>query len=613
MIKRTHFLLALSTAFSLNSLTINAATPSGITASSNDGNVPANTVDNDPTFATRWSANGNDGSQWIRYDFSSATTLSALDIAFYKGNERSSYFQVQSSDNGSNWTTQLGTTTSAGNTVTNERFSFPGDVTARYFRIVGLGNSSNTWNSITDVKFVDGGSTNGTVSVPGTIEAEDYGNYYDTTSGNAGREYRTDNVDVQSTTDTNGGYNVGWTASGEWLEYPINVTASGNYQAQVRVASARSTGQFNLAVDGTQKGDNVSVGNTGGWQSWTTKTVDLGNLSAGNHTLRLNITGANLNINWITLSLEDVNPPTACNIDMTIWGYTLGNGVSRNDKSDIQSLVDNDNLGGDELTWDDGCPTFKVGNDASSSGGSSFARSELRELITRYIDTGPGVKDIENNWVTSRYSASDKNDAGGVDGTMNATLKVNTVSVDRVSVGSKSNDDQVGRIIVGQIHGVDHEPVKIYYQKLPEHTNGSVYFTVDGASGSPIERVYIIGYSDKDYAKHVSGAETLSDPSNGIPLGDTWSYEIDLTGDQLRVTVWHNGQTYTTADAIAYSRTQSRALISQSSDTDAITISDYYDDDWMYFKAGLYNQNNSGTASPNYASVTFFNIDVNHY
>lgn len=297
---------------------------------------------------------------------------------------------------------------------------------------------------------------------------------------------------------------------------------------------------------------------------------------------------------------------------MTIWGYTLGNGVAHNDKSDIQSLVDNDNLGGDELTGQDGCPTFKVGNDASSSGGSSFAPSELRELITRYIDTGPGVKDIENNWVTSNYTASDKNDAGGIDGTMNATLKVNMVSVDRVSVGSKSNDDRVGRIIVGQIHGVDHEPVKIYYQRLPEHTNGSVYFTVDGASGSPIERVYVIGYSDKDYAKHVSGAETLSNPANRIPLGDTWSYEIDLTGDQLRVTVWHNGQTYTTADSIAYSRTQSRAFISQSGDTDAITISDYYDNDWMYFKAGLYNQNNSGTASPNYASVTFFSIDVNH-
>jgi poly(beta-D-mannuronate) lyase len=398
--------------------------------------------------------------------------------------------------------------------------------------------------------------------------------------------------------------------SSEWLDYPINVSTAGNYVADVRVASQKSTGKFTLSIDGSQVGSEQSVAQDD-WQNWDTETVDVGFLSAGNHTLRLNVTGSDMNVNWIELKTADVNP-TGCNIDMTIWGYTLGNGVSQNDQSDIQDLVNNVDLGGDELTWDDGCPTFKVGNDASSSSGSSYARSELRELLTRYSDSGPGVKDIENNWVTSNYTNSDVGDAGGVDGTMNATLKVNTVSVDRVSSSSSTKDDQVGRIIVGQIHGVDHEPVKIYYQKHPDHTNGSVYFTVDGSSGSPVDRVYVIGYSDKDYAKHVNGSETLSNPANGIPLGDEWSYEIDLTGDQLRVTIWHDGNVYTTADAIAYSKTQSRAMLSNSGDTNAITISDYYDDDWMYFKAGLYNQNNSGVQSPNYSSVTFYAIDVQH-
>lgn len=610
MIKRIPVLSAFSAALLLHSMAVSAATPSNVIASSDDGNVAANTLDNDPSFDTRWSAKGNDGSQWIRYDFGSSTTLSALDIAFYKGDQRSSYFQIQSSDNGSSWTTRLGTTTSSGNTIANERFSLSGDITARYFRIVGLGNSSNTWNSITDVEFV-GASTPGVItSVPGTIQAEDYSAYSDTTSGNSGGQYRTDNVDIQVTTDAGGGYNVGWMKSSEWLDYPINVSTAGNYTADVRVASQKSTGKFTLSIDGGQVGTEQSVAQDD-WQNWDTETVNLGYLSAGNHTLRLNVTGSDMNVNWIELKTADVNP-TGCNIDMTIWGYTLGNGVSQNDQNDIQNLVDNVDLGGDELTWNDGCPTFKVGNDASSSSGSSYARSELRELLTRYTDSGPGVKDIENNWVTSNYTNSDLSDAGGVDGTMNATLKVNTVSVDRVSTSSSTKDDQVGRIIVGQIHGVDHEPVKIYYQKHPDHTNGSVYFTVDGASGSPVDRVYVIGYSDKDYAKHVNGSETLSNPTNGIPLGDEWSYEIDLTGDQLRVTIWHDGNVYTTADAIAYSKTQNRALLSNSSDTNAITISDYYDNDWMYFKAGLYNQNNSGVQNPNYSSVTFYAIDVQH-
>ena len=303
----------------------------------------------------------------------------------------------------------------------------------------------------------------------------------------------------------------------------------------------------------------------------------------------------------------------SCDIDMTIWGYTVGDAVSRNSQDDIQDLVDNKTLGGDEITWENGCPTFKVNNIADSSENSPFSRSELRELQEMYLDDGPDDTDIENQWVTSKYTGSDRSKAGGIDGTMTATLKVNTVSVDQ-----NDANDQVGRIIVGQIHGVDHEPVKIYYQKLPEHTNGSVFFTVDGSDGKPIDRVYVLGYSDKDYSRHAQGKVSLENPADGIALGETWSYEIDLTGDQLKVTVIHDGDTYTTADSIAYTRwfkeeyDQDGAMISNSSDTNAITVGSHYDNDWMYFKAGLYNQNNTGTASPAYASVTFYQIDVTH-
>jgi poly(beta-D-mannuronate) lyase len=36
-----------------------------------------------------------------------------------------------------------------------------------------------------------------------------------------------------------------------------------------------------------------------------------------------------------------------------------------------------------------------------------------------------------------------------------------------------------------------------------------------------------------------------------------------------------------------------------------------YNDDWMYFKAGVYNQNNSGTSS-DYVQATFYNLVVTH-
>jgi hypothetical protein len=67
--------------------------------------------------------------------------------------------------------------------------------------------------------------------VPGTIQAEDFreGGYWDSTPGNFGNAYRATNVDLQPTSDTGGGFNVGWMAPGEWQEYAIEAPAAGYY------------------------------------------------------------------------------------------------------------------------------------------------------------------------------------------------------------------------------------------------------------------------------------------------------------------------------------------------------------------------------------------------
>lgn len=238
----------------------------------------------------------------------------------------------------------------------------------------------------------------------------------------------------------------------------------------------------------------------------------------------------------------------------------------------------------------------------------TYPRSELRELIVLYNEPDSDDTGYENNWVTSLASNDDKSAAGAVDGNMKATLKVNTVSVDA------DNEDQIGRIVVGQIHASDHEPVKIYYRKLPEHTKGSVFFTVDGSDGKTSDRINVIGFTDKNDTSSDSDSDDPNDPVNGIPLGAVWSYEIDLTGDQLRVTVTYDGVTYTTADSIAYTKTRNKVLLTNDDDFDAITIGDFYhnEGEYMYFKAGLYNQNNTGESDPDYASVTFYQIDVTH-
>jgi hypothetical protein len=122
----------------------------GVTASTNDGNVPGNAVDND--LATRWSANG-DG-QWLRFDLGTTRTLARVKIAFYNGNVRSSSFDLQTSSDGSNWSNVLTGADSNGTTSNEETFDVAA-TPARYVRYLGHGNSVNLWNSLSEVSLFE--------------------------------------------------------------------------------------------------------------------------------------------------------------------------------------------------------------------------------------------------------------------------------------------------------------------------------------------------------------------------------------------------------------------------------------------------------------------------
>ncbi|MEO0795270.1 MAG: carbohydrate-binding protein [Verrucomicrobiota bacterium] len=144
-------------------------------------------------------------------------------------------------------------------------------------------------------------------AIPGTIEAEDFDiggedvAYNDTASGNSGAStYRAgENVDIEATTDTGGGVNVGWIAGGEWLEYTVDA-AEGSYDIELRVASGGSTvGDVQVSLGGTDLGT-FAVENTGGWQTWTTLTLSNVAVTGGSdQVLRLTAVGGNFNLNWI--------------------------------------------------------------------------------------------------------------------------------------------------------------------------------------------------------------------------------------------------------------------------------------------------------------------------
>ena len=146
-----------------------------------------------------------------------------------------------------------------------------------------------------------------TKAIPGTIQAEDFDAYYDTTAGNTGGKYRSTNVDIESCSE--GGYDVGWTAPGEWLNYTINVPSAGTYYFDVRVASAAG-GSFYVHVKGVNETGTIYVPNTGGWQAWRTirKTVTL---SAGTQSMRLTFDSGGVNLNSFSISTGSTTSSTS--------------------------------------------------------------------------------------------------------------------------------------------------------------------------------------------------------------------------------------------------------------------------------------------------------------
>jgi len=118
-----------------------------VLASSNDGNLPENVLDNN--LQTRWSAKG-DG-QWIEFCLETENEVDGVEIAFHSGKIRKSIFDVLTSLDRVTWTNVALGLTSCGTSNDLEKFSF-NKIMAKYVRIVGHGNSLNLWNSYCEVK-----------------------------------------------------------------------------------------------------------------------------------------------------------------------------------------------------------------------------------------------------------------------------------------------------------------------------------------------------------------------------------------------------------------------------------------------------------------------------
>lgn len=229
---------------------------------------------------------------------------------------------------------------------------------------------------------------------------------------------------------------------------------------------------------------------------------------------------------------------------------------------------------------------FTSPNKAVTTASSSNTRSELRQMI-RGLDTSIGTKSYANNFAIAAHpDAAYFNQIGG---RLDATLKVN-----HVAKSAKHPKKPAYSVVVGQIHagkdkeviaqdkgfGWGNEPIKIYYKKWPNHDTGSVFWTYERnlAKDNPDR-------TDIAYPIWGNTWENPNDPkSSGIALGEAFSYTINVVGNIMRLTFSQKDKNTVTYDINLSNNIDAYGQVDEKDHSAG------YSGDWLYFKAGAYNQ-----------------------
>jgi hypothetical protein len=263
---------------------------------------PNTAVDMDYIPDNKGIAIGNiENGEWLAYTVYVSTTGNYTPVILAATNDDNGAFHIEV--DGVNTSGKI-VLANSGNAFTKSVISdksIPLTAGAHIIKLVFEGSFSlDAWGFSSDCNKIR--SPYKSLSIPGTIEAEDFDtgcngvSYSDAEVANLGGQYRMlDGVDIEVCGE--GGYDVGWIATAEWMEYTLNVATTGDYQLSSRVSSPNDNNQFHIEFDRIDKTGLITVDKTGGFQNWisTNKTVHL---SAGEHIMRFYVDKANgFNIN----------------------------------------------------------------------------------------------------------------------------------------------------------------------------------------------------------------------------------------------------------------------------------------------------------------------------
>ncbi len=253
-----------------------------------------------------------------------------------------------------------------------------------------------------------------------------------------------------------------------------------------------------------------------------------------------------------------------------------------------------------------GAMTFVAPNDAPTTPNSSNTRSELRAMLAD--EYGAPI----NNFAIETHPNA--KEFGAIGGRMSATL-----SVDQVSTSGKYTHNGAFSVVIGQIHGSDNEPLKISYRKLPEHEYGSLVWAYELNPVPELQNA--VDENGKklrqDIRHNVWGQFDLrqgsADPVDGIKLGEVFSYDVNVEGEIMTLT-------FTKHPSTDKEEVKTYKVNLAQGNYQGHEVDEGYGSDWMYYKAGAYNQCNTKASSSacewrgmdagDFVKVRFYQLDL---
>ncbi len=308
----------------------NLALNQPVTVSSNEDAIYPGSAAVDGDEGTRWSSEFSDP-QWLYVDLGQTYDIDKV-VVLWEAAMASDY-EIQVSEDTITWNTVR---TVTGNTdLSNEEDALASS--GRYVRIYGTSRVTGYGYSIKELEVYssdsdgqdDSDDQDGSGEQNDTSDAVQYFTHYEA------EDYTTmSGVGIEDCDE--GGSNVGWIDSTDWMNYSISVPVDGEYTFTARISSdVTGGGSMEILEDGISVGS-ITIASTGGWQAWSSLTTTV-NLTAGTHTLQIKAPVGGWNFNWFEIS-NDADGPLYIPLHIEYCQY-LRLGFSPTDEKDMSELI----------------------------------------------------------------------------------------------------------------------------------------------------------------------------------------------------------------------------------------------------------------------------------